>query len=231
MFRIIVHFFGWCHRMTTVQHVIPKTHFSFLCRKQFFLICNYPPSTVSLTFFFWGDGGEFCEKKPTWAGGLSSDACARVCFCRQRLMKQMADCCFSSWKNTSTLEIWILVSIRNLPWPYGYTSFYVFFFVNFFWHQVSLCLQFWSPGTLTNTWGHWMLSTTQQQVFYRAPKEWKILPLDLHGEDFNIQVPKKTGWRSGTAARSPALRDLRGGRFIAFGWGDFNLFVASIRIL
>ena len=62
-----------------------------------------------------------------------------------------------------------------------------------------------------------MLSTTQQQVFYRAPKEWKILPLDLHGEDFNIQVPKKTGWRSGTAARSPALRDLRGGRFIAFG--------------
>ena len=61
------------------------------------------------------------------AGGLSSDACARVCFwiaimmalelsfsLRQKPMKQMADCCFFSSSKTPTLEIWILVSIRNL---------------------------------------------------------------------------------------------------------------------
>lgn len=145
MFRIIVHF-----SVGVIEW--PRFNpFLTLVQKTVFLICIHQAREFKGMFnvFFGGDGESFA--KSHMAGGLSSDACARVCFwiaimmalelsfsLRQKLMKQMADCCFSS-SNTSTLEIWILVSIRNLPFPYVYTSIYVFF-VNFFWHQVSLCL-------------------------------------------------------------------------------------------
>jgi len=88
-----------------------KPIFHFCAENRFFDL-QLSTKHVSLNVFSGGDGGEFCEKSHM-AGGLSSDACARVCFwiaimmalelsfsLRQKPMKQMADCCFFSSSKT-----------------------------------------------------------------------------------------------------------------------------------